>query len=252
MSTDPRDNSSAFLRPALIVSWREIAGVLFVLLAPFALVSALGATHGSQSRYVQEFLSDRVLLLNGAAEASILGLGLIYLHWRGWTPADLRIRPSWSSSLQGVALGPLALIANGVVVFSVFIVLFLCQSRYHTFLQFVLANSPHMQNLSAKHLSWTVLLGAMVLNAFLEEIICTAYAFNEFAARRGPGFALGLTVLMRMACHTYQGFVHCLGIGAVFFVFGLWYWRTRNLWTLIFAHALIDSISLGSLKLLSH
>jgi membrane protease YdiL (CAAX protease family) len=248
---DPQTRNP-FLRPDLIASWREIAGVLLVLLAPFVALSAFGASHGSQSHFVQGFLSNRTLLLNGAAEASILGLGLVYLHWRGWKPGDLHIHPGLWSSLQGVALVPLTLFANGLVVFSLFLALFLTQNRYHTFLQFVIANSPHLHNLHAENLSWIILIVAMVLNAFLEEIICTAYAFNQFAAKLGPGLGLGLTVLLRMACHTYQGPVHAAGIGAVFLIFTLWYWRTRNLWTLIFAHALIDFGSLGALKIISH
>jgi membrane protease YdiL (CAAX protease family) len=241
-----------FLRPNLIASWREIATVLLVLLAPFVAMSALGASHGSQTRYFQAFLSNRALLLNGAAEASILGLGLIYLHWRGWLPADLRIRPGLWSTLQAFALAPLTLVANTLVVLTSFTLLFLCQTRYPTFLQYILANSPQVTHLHAGNLSWIVLIAAMILNAFLEEIICTAYAFNQFAAKRGPALALGLTVLLRAACHTYQGPVHAAGIGAVFLIFTLWYIRTHNLWTLIFAHALIDLTSLGALKLLSH
>jgi membrane protease YdiL (CAAX protease family) len=107
-----------------------------------------------------------------------------------------------------------------------------------------------MTHLELGHLSWGVMVAAMVLNAFLEEIVCTSYAFNQFAAKRGPLFALLLVVLLRMACHTYQGPVHMLGIGAVFFVFGAWYGWRRNVWTIVFAHALIDLASMSFLKLL--
>jgi hypothetical protein len=40
-----------------------------------------------------------------------------------------------------------------------------------------------------------------------------------------------------------------LGIGAVFFVAGAWYWWTRNVWTLIVAHALVDLLSMAALKI---
>ena len=247
-----QQSQEPLLRPELVASWREIAGVLLVLLAPFVALSAIGASRGSQNHFVQTFLSDRALLLNGAAEASILGLGLVYLHWRGWKPADLHIRPGLWSSLHALGLAPLSLLANTVVVFCSFALLFLCQSRYHSFLAFILASSPQMTHLHAENLSWIVLISAMILNAYLEEILCTAYAFNQFAARLGPRLGVGLTVLLRMGCHTYQGVVHAIGIGAVFLVFTLWYLRTRNLWTLILAHALIDFSSLGALKLLTH
>jgi membrane protease YdiL (CAAX protease family) len=199
---------------------------------------------------VQHLLSDRALLLNGLMEAAILGLGLLYLHRRGWRPADLRIRPGGLSSLEGLGLVPLAFAANTTVVFSLFVLLFFTQKSEPNFLRFVLELSPQMTHLELGHLSWGVMVAAMVLNAFLEEIVCTSYAFNQFAAKRGPLFALLLVVLLRMACHTYQGPVHMLGIGAVFFVFGAWYGWRRNVWTIVFAHALIDLASMSFLKLL--
>ena len=52
-----------------------------------------------------------------------------------------------------------------------------------------------------------------------------------------------------MLCHTYQGFVHMAGVGTLFLIYGLVYWRTRNLWILIFAHALLDICNVGALKL---
>jgi membrane protease YdiL (CAAX protease family) len=255
MADPVNTGESRWLRPELVASWREIVGVLLVLLAPFVVMSGLAAARGSQHRYVQEFISDHALLLNGAAEAGILGLGLVYLHWRGWRPTDLRIRPDVWSSLQGVVLVPLTLFANGVVVFTLFLLAFYHQRGDHSveaFARFVLASSPDIHHLHVERLSWSVLIVAMILNAFLEEIICTAYAFNQFAAKQGPLFALLLTVLLRMGCHTYQGPIHALGIGAVFFVYGLWYWQTRNVWTLIFAHALLDLGSLSAIKLLVH
>jgi membrane protease YdiL (CAAX protease family) len=242
-----------WLRPELVASWGEIAGVLLVLFAPFVATSAWAASRGSQTHFVQTLLSNRHLLLNGALEASILGLGLVYFHLRGWKPADLRIRPGVSSSLQGVGLLPLTLGANALVVFSLFWLLYVHQYRDHTlpgFLRFIIANSPQLHHLHAGDLSWPVLVVAMILNAYLEEIVCTAYAFNQFAAKHGPLFALVLIVALRTACHTYQGVIHALGIGSAFLIYGLWYWRTRNLWTLIFAHALLDLVSTVTVKLL--
>jgi membrane protease YdiL (CAAX protease family) len=251
MSGPAQNGSRPWLRPELVASWGEIAGVLLVLLAPFVALSARAASLGSQSHFVQNFLSDYRLLLNGAMEAAILGLGVVYLHLRGWKPADFRIQPGFWSSLEGAALVPVTLFANGLVVFTLFWLIYVHQYRDHTFpgfFRFIIASSPHLHHLHADKLSWPVLIGAMVLNAFLEEIVCTAYAFNQFAARHGPFFALVLTVVLRTACHTYQGFVHAIGIGAVFTIYGLCYWRTRNVWTLIFAHALLDLGSLSVIK----
>jgi membrane protease YdiL (CAAX protease family) len=229
--------------------------VLAFLLAPFVAASAWAASRGSRHHYVQGFLSDHALLLNGAVEAALLGLALVYFHWRGWKPADLRIRPGIWSSLGGLVLMPTVLVTNACVVFALFLLVFLCRPGVHDlprFAGFIMANSPRLDNIHAERLSWSVLIVAMVLNAFFEEIVCTSYMFNQFAARRGPIFALIFTVLLRAGCHTYQGVVHAAGIGAVFLIFGLVYWRTRNVWTLVFAHALLDLGSLSAVKMLVH
>jgi membrane protease YdiL (CAAX protease family) len=247
----PAEKDGPWLRPTLIASWGEIAGFLLVMLAPFIVVSARMASQGSQHHYFQAFLSDRTFLLNAAVESSILGLGLIYLHRRGWTPPDLRIRPSIGSSLRGVVLVPIVLFSNACLVFGLLWLCFLFQHRDPTFLTYLRHNAQPLASFHV-HLSWSVLIVAMILNAFLEEIVCTAYAFNQFAAKLGPALGLSLIVLLRMACHTYQGPVHALGTGMVFFIFGHYYWRTRNLWPLILAHALMDFSSISALKLVTH
>ncbi len=245
MRSEPR----AWLRPELIASWGENAGVLLCLLAPFVVTSAFAATHGHQANYIQLFLSNRTLLLNGAVEAALLGLGLFYFQWRGWTKADLEIKPGFLSSFEGVALVPVTVVMNASMVLFLFVVLFVVQSRYNHFLDFIMAASPPPQHLHAGQISWAVLIPAMILNAFLEEIICTAYMFRQFAAKAGPGIGLLLTVLLRMSCHTYQGPVHALGIGTIFLIYGLWYWRFRNIWTLIVAHATLDIVMMSIVKI---
>ena len=248
--TDPTHRP--WLRPELVASWREIGVVLLVVIAPWLLSSALAAGHGSASHYFETFLSDRRLLLNLAAESSILGLLLVYLKWRGWQPPDLRIRPSVGSTAQGIALLPLALAVNGLTVFGLLWIFFLNQREYLSFYGYLMAHSPKPSMMHVENLSWPVLLVSLTVNAFLEEISCTAYLFAQLAAKRGPLFALCLVVPLRMLCHTYQGVVHMIGVGTLFLIYGLWYWRTRNLWTLIFAHALLDISNVGALKLAAH
>src|ERR1700690_383445 len=99
MSGPAQNGSRPWVRPELVASWGEIAGLLLVLLAPFVALSARAASLGSQSHFVQNFLSDYRLLLNGAMEAAILGLGLVYFNLRGWKPADFRIQPGFWSTL---------------------------------------------------------------------------------------------------------------------------------------------------------
>ena len=75
------------------------------------------------------------------------------------------------------------------------------------------------------------------------------YAFNQFAARRGPLFALFAMVLLRMLLHTYKGPLDMIGISGMAFTFGLAYIYLRRLWPLILGHACIDILAFSVLKI---
>jgi membrane protease YdiL (CAAX protease family) len=183
-----------------------------------------------------------------AVESGIFAALLWFLHRRGWTVGDFKIRPTVLSTLQGIPLFVAVLAGNFIVVATLLSVIFLLQLVNPSLRDFFLGNIPHPAPHSI-HVGWAVLIGTMVLNAFFEEMTCMGYAFNQFAAKRGPVFALIVTVVLRMACHTYQGPIHMLGIGMVFTIFGLWYWYARNLWPLIAAHAFLDLFSTGLMKI---
>ena len=159
-----------WLRPELVGSWREIALVLLLLIAPFLVASGLAATHGSASHYFESFLSDRKLLLNLTAESSILGLALIYLKRRGWKPADLRIQPSWGGTALGIGLLPLTLLCNALTVYLLLWICFHYQHEYVSFYGYLTSQSPKLSSIHTADLSWAVLLVSLIVNAFLEEI----------------------------------------------------------------------------------
>jgi membrane protease YdiL (CAAX protease family) len=243
----PRSNG--WLRPELISSWTEfviIAALLLVLPIRNSTVAALG---GSSGHFMQMLLSNDRLLWAVYGESLLLGFFLLYLRWRGWTPADLRIGLGWGTSAQGILLLIATESAVVLTVFGLMGVVYRLQTAYHTYLSFLLAMSPHIAPHSI-HLSWPVIFVAMILNAFLEEIICMGYIFNQLAARWGPAAALGVTVFLRVACHTYQDPIHLVGIGVLFSIYGVWYWQTRQLWPLIFAHLLLDIISMSAVKVM--
>ncbi len=58
------------------------------------------------------------------------------------------------------------------------------------------------------------------------------------------------SALFRATLHTYQGLDGALSILAVGVIFGFTYWRWRQLWPLIVAHALLDFV--GFLNLNHH
>jgi membrane protease YdiL (CAAX protease family) len=246
-SPNANGDLAPWLRPELVAPWWEIAIMVFIVIGQSSLVSTWQAWHGSSRHYVTDLVTNYRMLHTLSIECPILGLLFLYLNRRGWRPEDFRINPTWRSSGQGMLLLPAMAVANSITVLIGFLVLYASQSQYGRFMAYVVSTSPHLMHHSVQ-VSWLTVVPALVINGFFEEITCMAYAFNQFAAKRGPAFALILTVLLRMSCHTYQGPVHALGIGAVFFVSGLVYWWTRNLWPLILAHILADTISFAVVK----
>lgn len=193
---------------------------------------------------------DRFLVQSGTIEAPLLGLFLLVLRGRGWIPRDLRLRIGWHSTLGGIGLWLLTYVGIYVILFPL---TFLAHAFHGTpFGSWLFSLIPHTFQVQrgSVHLNWVVIISITFLNAFYEELIYMSYFFNQCAAKAGPGIALVLTMLVRLAIHTYQGTEHVLQLGIWSLMFGLWYWWGRKVWPLIVAHASIDLISLGVLKIL--
>jgi membrane protease YdiL (CAAX protease family) len=238
-----------WLRPELLRSWGE-----FVLMATVALAipiwnSTHAAFHGSSHDFVQMLASDGTLIRECAWEATFLSFFVLYLAWRGWKPADLRIRIGWFSSMQGIGLLIGGYVAMLFTLSGAIGIGYALSGGHRSFLSFFLTLTPHLPPHSI-HVSWLLILVSMTVNAFMEEITCMGFIFNQLAARRGPGVAFFGTIFLRVACHTYQDPFHLAAIAMLFSLYAVFYWYTRKLWPLIFAHLLLDIISFSSLKLL--
>jgi membrane protease YdiL (CAAX protease family) len=242
-----RASSPPWLRPECVDSWRRIALLLTVMIAPFLWSSFRAALHGSSTRYLLFFIQNRPFLGQGAVEASMLAGFFYLLHRGGWRPADFSLRFSWWAPLQALGLWAATFVANAGVVVVMLVLGFYLRPHHGDFLQYLIAQRPIFPH-GPLPLAWSVLILFSILNAYFEELVFMGYAFNQFAAKRGPAIALAAVLVLRVGVHAYQGFAHAAGIGAVFLIFALWYWATRRLGSLVLAHALIDIASLGLLK----
>jgi membrane protease YdiL (CAAX protease family) len=238
----------AWLRPELVPSWAEFILVTAVVMALPIRNSTVAALQGSSGRFMQLFMADTRLSWAICIESVLLALFLVYLHRRGWRPADLRISIGWRTTGLGVLLFLVSWAAATAAVMGLLWTLFKIGNRYVYFSDYLMSMAPHIARHSI-HLSWPVIIVSMVLNAFLEEVVCMGYIFTQVAARCGPAVAVVATVFIRMACHTYQDPVHLVGIGVLFTVYALAYCKLRTLWPLIFAHLVLDITSLSILKL---
>lgn len=239
---------AVWLRTELIAPWWEIALVLAVMLGPFIYSSTHYALTNGSKNYISLILTDHKFLGLIATESCLLAIMFGYLRWRGWKPEDFRLRCTVLGTVEAVALALCAFLINSCTVTVLLLVELWWAPHPQGLLAAFAAQAPHIAARSIQ-VGWLSIGAGSLLNAFLEELVFMGYGFNQFAAKRGPLFALGLMVVLRMLLHTYQGGVHVMGIGAFSVFFGLAYWYLRRLWPLVVAHALIDIVGFSVVKL---
>lgn len=77
-----------------------------------------------------------------------------------------------------------------------------------------------------------------------EEVVVCAYLLVRLKQLGWTNSrALGAAALLRGSYHLYQGYGGFIGNAVMGIVFGLWFQRTRRVWPLIVAHAVIDAVS---------
>lgn len=234
-----------WLRAGLVASWREIIAVLFLTIGYYVYTSTRIGFYRFNGYYINLQPSNYSLLHLMAGESAILALLLVFLRWRGWTPSDFKIRLGLWSSLQGAFL-LIAWIASG---FCTFWILYVLQKHHYSLgLYAVIGSHPKIHRVG---LSWMILIVGDIVNAYFEEVTVMGFAFNQFAAKRGPLFALVLTTFLRLAYHTWKQPAYLVEAGIAFLIFGVFYWRTRKLWPLILAHASFDILDDALGKLLA-
>lgn len=223
--------------------------MLAFMLGPFAYASARGALHDTSTTTIAHLLNNHSLLRETAVESGMMAALFFYLRWRGWRPADLKIRINLTGTLLMPVIAVGASLANGLVTFGLTLLVLLLAPHPHGLQATFLQHAPHT-TFASSDLAWSVIVVASFVNAYLEELTFMSYGFNQFAARCGPLFALLVMVFLRMLLHTYKGPLNMIGIGAFSFVFGMIYLYGRRLWPLIFAHACIDLFAFSLFKIL--
>lgn len=153
---------------------------------------------------------------------------LLFLRARGHDLAALLPSPNWRGLIEGAVLCVLAILASNIVE-----ALFPSQSD---------AVQPIAQIVANGKPSIAVALAVSMFNGLYEETFLIGYLMRGFA-EAGASFALGLSVLVRLLYHLYQGPLGAVSVVVCGLVFGAAYWRTRRLWPVVVAHALIDVIA---------
>ena len=196
-------------------------------LVPSALI-LLGAP-GAREALRHFAFTDAVLVQNGIAEIVLGGLAVLFLRLRGWRMDALFPRPTWATTLAGVALAAVTWIALTVIEKALL----------------ALEVGDTLQQIGQRsHVSLGAIVGFSIVNGAYEEILWLGYLLPALS-RSGPVFAICLSAALRSALHFYQGPTGAIVNLVLGLAWGALFWRARLLWPFILAHALNDIVSLA-------
>ena len=170
-------------------------------------------------------VSDGIVLWVLARELFELWVILWIGRIRGWSVSTF----GWKVSWKGTAIGLLLFITVTLLKILVMISL----ARIH---------SPG-PGIFISGLSVPVIFLLALINPFFEELLEGGY-FLHSLQKYGMWIAVIAGSVFRGVLHFYQGFNPAAAIFAGGILYGLVYWRWRQLWPLVVAHFLDDFIGL--------
>ena len=100
-----------------------------------------------------------------------------------------------------------------------------------------------MIDLVAGERSLPAVLLASIVNGTYEELVLIAFVFKALE-RHDTQLIVGVSVLLRVVAHIYQGPVGAMSILAFGILMALAYVRFRQIWPLIVAHIVADFVAL--------
>lgn len=173
-------------------------------------------------------LSDNQALGLALFEVIAFAVAVAVLWARGWRLKDFSFRISWWRSFVGVLLFGVTLLVH--------------LAAWELVGPRTGASDFLMQFARAISLTLPVAILVSVVNGAFEEFFLTRYLI-ETLAKLGAAIALGVSALVRVMCHLYQGPLGALSILGFGLVLTVFYWRYRELWPAMFAHMVADFVA---------
>ena len=158
------------------------------------------------------------------------GLALLFLRFCGYSVRELLPTPTLKGCIHGAILCIVVIIGW-----------LLIEPIFSYRLQ---EPDPISIIVSNARPSLTYVIALSILNGLYEEFFLLGYLIRGFAAK-GASFAIGLSIFIRLLYHLYQGPIGAVSVVVTGLVFSIYYWRTRALWPVVFAHILVDIIALA-------
>ena len=163
--------------------------------------------------------NDGIIFL-AAMEVLTLMIALAIGRVRGWSLATFGFRFSWKGT------------AAGVLLFAAFFLLqqvmgFVTREVFHSTVDY------HRIN----HLTLPVIVLISLINPIFEETIESGYIFHALQ-KHGLWLTVGASAGFRAFLHATMGMSGVVAMFTQGLLYGLFYWRWRQLWPLVIAHAL--------------
>jgi len=200
--------------------------------AEFALVMFLGFGLSfvfqvwSVARHEPIAFTNALFLWSIIWEMAILGIVLWIGRLRGWSLTTFGSRISWKNTGAG---------------FLLFVVVVLAMAAIDVPLTHVI--HPQEPQITANGLTLPFIILLSLVNPIFEEVLEAGYLIHVLK-RFGMWPAILASGLLRGILHMYQGAVGAAALFTFGTIFALVYWRWRQLWPLIVAHALDDFLGL--------
>jgi uncharacterized protein len=156
--------------------------------------------------------------------AALLWIGAV----RGWSYETFGFRLSWKGTAAGLLLLGAALAA----------------SILNNFVSSSLFHSAAAIKITGASLPFALLHS--IVNPVFEETLECGYYFHALR-NLGKGTAVLASAIFVGFLHAYQGLNGAVGVVMIRIIFGLAYWRWKNLWPLILAHSILDFLALANL-----
>ena len=186
-------------------------------------VHSVAAGFPSGGKFSDSFFVELITL-----EVVLGGVALTFLRARGYSIEGLLPTPSWLGCLLGLALFVAASAAWWAVA--------------QAFPRSEFAHQPIAEMVSNTSVSLPFVVALSMVNGLYEEVFLVGYLVRGFRAS-GASVAIGLSLLVRVLYHLYQGPLGAVSVLVFGLVITVFYWRTQRLWPVVFAHTLADAVA---------
>lgn len=175
-------------------------------------------------------VSDQQALGIVLIECISFSIAFVVLRARGWKLHDFSLEINWRLTFAGATLAVIAIVTSLLI--------------WQLFGRAVGGQEFLRQFEDAIAVSLPVAVLLSVINGAYEEFFLCRYVIDGLA-RFGVSIALGISALIRVTYHLYQGPMGAILVLGFALVVTVYYWRTRALWPVILAHILLDLIALS-------